>query len=128
MANHRHHQAAIGLCCQPQVQRRKARQYTGIVIVAGVDFRVRTHRQHQGANQKRQQGQAATLLAVLGVKFGAQRFKLGDVHFFDIGEVGNAPLGLLHLLCNFAPQANHRNGFLCIKSLVTTVCIAWCTI
>jgi len=111
MADHRHHQAARGLRGQPQVHGGKAGELIGLVIKTGVDLRVVTQRQHHGAHQEWQQRQAPARGTVLGVQAHAQVFEFGHVNFFDIGEMRNAALGLLHFLRNLAAQADHRDHF-----------------
>ena len=124
MANHRHHQASIGLGGQPQMHRAKAGHHGGIVVITRIHLRMLAHRQHHGADQQRQQGQPATAVAMLRIELGAQGLKLGDIDFFDISEVGNAALGLLHLLRNFAAQTHHGNRFLFLNRAVTLVLTA----
>ncbi len=45
----------------------------------------------------------------------AQRLELGDVDLLDIGEVRNAPLGVLHLLGDLAAQADDTDVLYAVR-------------
>ncbi len=114
MADHGHHQAAVGLGGDTEMDCGVTRDDVGLVVVARVDLRKLAQRQYHGAHQQRQQGQVATLAFVTGVQLRAQGFHLGDVDLFHVGEVRNVPLRGLHLLGDLAPQADDRYGFLTV--------------
>ena len=114
MAQHGHHQAAVGLRGNAQVDGLVAGNHPGIVVIPGVDLRKLAQRQHHGAGQKRQQREFAARSAVDFVELLAQLLQLGHVHFFHIAEVRDAALGLLHLLRNLAAQADDGNRFLTV--------------
>jgi hypothetical protein len=94
------------------MHRLKARDDAGIVVKAGVDHREVAHRKNHRAHQERQQGQLEPGRTILGVKAQTQGLKLGDIDLFDIAEVWDASLRLLHLLCDLAPHADHGNRVL----------------
>ena len=110
VAQYRHHQAAVGLRRDADVHRAIAGDDAGIVVEARVDLRKFAHRQHDRARQQRQQREAAALGTPLRVQPRAQRLQLGDVDLFDVGEVRDAALGLLHLLRDLAAQADDGDG------------------
>ena len=112
MANDGHHQATIGLRGQPQMHGAIACDHRCFIVKPDVDLRVLAHGQHHGANEERQYRQPTALLAVQGIEPNTQGFELGHIHFFYIGEVGNAALGILHLLRDLAAQADDGNGLL----------------
>ncbi len=116
MAQHRHHQAAVGLRGDAQMHGAVARDEIGRVVVARIHLWKFAHRQHDGAHQQRQQCQLAARRGVLGVELLAQRFALGHVDFLDIGEVRNMLLCFLHLLRDLAAQADDRDGFLPLEA------------
>ena len=59
------------------------------------------------AHQERQQRQFRPL-RVRRVELGAQRLELGDVHLFDVAEMWDVLLGLLHLQRDAPAQPDHR--------------------
>ena len=108
---HRHHQAGQGLRGDAQVHGAVARHRASLVVVAGVHLREVAHRQHHRACHERQQGQLAALGRVFAVQLRAQGFELGHVDFLDVGEMRDAPLGLLHLVRDHAAQPDHGDSF-----------------
>ena len=106
LAQHRHHQAAVGLRGHAQMHRVVQRQHAGLVVEAGVDLREVGHRAHDRADGQRQRREFAALHRVLAVQFLAQRHHLGDVDFLDVGEVRDRALGQQHLLRDRAAQAD----------------------
>ena len=63
VADHRHQQPAVGLRRDADMHGGVAVQHAGLVVVAGVDLRVRGGGVDQRADQERQQGQMLALAA-----------------------------------------------------------------
>ncbi|MNT15241.1 hypothetical protein D3C72_1502830 [compost metagenome] len=81
----------------------------GFVVIGGVDLRELAQGHDHGAHQERQQGQLAAAVAPLLVQVQAQLFQCRDVDLFDIAEVRDTTLGILHALGDLAAQADDRD-------------------
>ena len=110
MAQHRHHEPALGLRGDTQVHPGVAGHHTRLVVVAGVDLRKLAQRQHHSARQEGQHRELAARRAIQAVELGAQGLQLSHVDLFDVAEMRNAALGFLHLLRNLAAQADDGDG------------------
>ncbi|MBC7209429.1 MAG: filamentous hemagglutinin family protein, partial [Pseudomonas sp.] len=108
VAQYRHHQAVVALGGDADMHRAVAGDDLGLVVVGGIDLREVAQGDDHGAHQERQQGQLAAAVAMLGVELLAQGLEGSDVDLFDIAEVGDATLGVLHALGDLAAQADHR--------------------
>ena len=107
MAHHRHDQAVIGLGGDADIDALMAIYHASFIIVARIDLRKRRQARDQRAHQKRQHRKLWLIGAAGIVEVRAQLLKLGEIAFLDIRIVRDAPLGLLHLLGDLAPQADH---------------------
>ena len=107
----RHHESGLGLRCDAQMHRAIAGDDAGVVVEVRVDLRIVGDCEHHRAHDERQQGELRLIFAARFVQEGAQLFEFGDIDFFDVREVRNAALRLLHLLRDLAAQSDDRDFF-----------------
>ena len=66
-----------------------------------------TNRADNGRDEKRNRRQLRPRVSEMRIQLRAQILQCGDIDLLDIGKMRRAPLGVLHLLRNEAPQTEH---------------------
>ena len=83
----------------------------GVVVKVRVDLRIVGDCEHDRAHDERQQSELRLIFAARFIQEGAQLLQFGHIDLFDVREMRNAALRLLHFLCDPASQSDDRDFF-----------------